>query len=82
MYDQVDIQKGIIMGMQYATTMAAEPSAELRTQKSKEVDSEGGDVVATVSVAMPKVLSLKHKVRASETEVPASEMNAEDAFMF
>ena len=37
------------MGMQYATTMAAEPSAELRTQKSKEVDSEGGDVVATAS---------------------------------
>jgi len=61
LYDQVDIQKGIIMGMQYATTMAAEPSAELRTQKSNEVDSEGGDVVATVSVAVPKVLSLKRK---------------------
>ena len=62
--------------------MAAKPGTESCRQKSNEVDSEGGDVVATVSVAVPKVLSLKRKVRASETEVPASEMNAEDAFMF
>ena len=33
-------------------------------------------------VAVPKIQPLKRKVRASETEVPASEMNSEDACMF
>ena len=89
-----------------ATRMAAKPGAELCRQKSKEVDSEGGDVVATAStkvgnIAMPghtgtidplnndmcevtatMVQLCKRKVRASETEVPASEMNVEDACMF
>ena len=86
--------------------MAAKPGAELCRQKPKEVDSEGGDMVATASakvgnIAMPGhtgtidplnndmcevavtiVQLCKCKVRASETEVPVSEMNVEDACMF
>ena len=86
-----------------ATRMAAKLGAELCRQKSKEVDSEGEDVVAIASIkvgniAMPEhtgtidplnndmcevattmVQLCKRKVRASETEVPASEMNVEDA---